>query len=91
MDRIQRIQTKQVHPVPKTGYGTMGPFPPELFRSPPVIAEYESQTGNGGPEIPDEGTAQNNFKAYKWFRCKLCDDLVKQPDLKYHKCSNQEI
>jgi hypothetical protein len=84
--RVERIQTKQVHPVPTTGGPAKGPFPPELFRSPPVIEHYESRTGNGGPEIPDEGTAQNGFRAFKWFKCKLCETLVKEDELDSHKC-----
>lgn len=30
MTRIQRIVTKQGHPVPKTAHSPKGPFPPEL-------------------------------------------------------------
>ena len=64
-----------------------GPFPPELFRSPPVIEEYEQASGNGGPEIPPEGTAQNNYRAPKWFRCRLCESLVQEKGLDSHECS----
>jgi hypothetical protein len=86
MSRIQRIQAKQAHPVPKTGMGARGPFPPELYTSMPVIEDYTQQSGNGGPEIPVEGTAQNNFRAYKWFRCKVCNGFVHEPELSSHVC-----
>lgn len=90
MSRIERIATKQGHPVPDKAGPTRGPFPAELFRSSPVITNYESKTGNGGPEIPDEGTAQNNYRPHRLFKCKLCADLVKEPDLKNHVCLSKE-
>jgi hypothetical protein len=86
MSRITRIQTKQGHPVPTTAGGARGPFPPELYRSLPVVEEYEQRSGNGGPEIPVEGTAQNNFRPYKWFKCRKCQALVHEPDLNIHQC-----
>jgi hypothetical protein len=89
MSRIQRIQTKQGHPLPKTAGYAQGPFPPELYRSQPVIEEYESITGNGGPEIPEGGTPQNNFQPLKWFKCKYCDDTIAENKLASHICPNQ--
>jgi acetyl-CoA carboxylase beta subunit len=50
------------------------------------VEQYEQRSGNGGPEVPVEGTAQNNFKPYKWFKCKSCQALVHEPDLYEHKC-----
>lgn len=85
MTRITRVFVKQGHPIPKTT-GARGPFPPELYRSLPVVEEYQQISGNGGPEIPVEGTAQNNFRAYKWFKCNRCQALVHEPDLNTHQC-----
>lgn len=90
MSRITRIQTKQGHPVPKTAGGARGPFPPELYRSLPVVEQYEQRSGNGGPEVPVEGTAQNNFRPWRWFKCKSCEAFVHEPDLYEHKCATSE-
>lgn len=89
MTRITRVFVKQGHPIPKTT-GARGPFPPELYRSLPVVEEYEKISGNGGPEIPVEGTAQNNFRPWKWFQCKVCQDYVHEPDLNTHECSDKD-
>ena len=90
MSRITRIQTKQGHPVPQTALPARGPFPSELYTSQPVIEHYESRSGNGGPEVPVEGTAQNNFTPFKWFKCKLCAELVRQDNLAQHVCKEEE-
>lgn len=86
MSRIQRIPTKQGHPLPKTS-ARVGMFPPpELLTSTPVVENYESETGNGGPEIPDGGTAQNNFSPTRWFKCGNCEQVVAEKDLDSHDC-----
>lgn len=66
---------------------TQGPFPRDIFTHPPVVTDYEQISGNGGPEIPFGSTAQNNFKPLKWFRCKLCNETIKQSDLNNHRCT----
>lgn len=94
MSRIERIQTFQGHPVPTTGGGLKGPFPPELYTSMPVIEDYEQISGNGGEEIPIGGTAQNNYRPHtpkpavapRLFRCRLCDDIVSEFELETHVC-----
>lgn len=86
MNRIERIQTKQGHPVPSRALPTQGPFPRDIFSHPPVSEDYEQISGNGGPEIPFGSTAQNNFKPFKWFRCTECNVKVKETDLNYHRC-----
>jgi hypothetical protein len=86
MSRIERIQTKQGHPIPKTAGYTQGPFPAELYRSLPVVEHYESRTGNGGPEIPDEGTAQNGFRAPRWFKCRYCEEIISEQLVESHVC-----
>jgi len=85
MSRITRIQTKQGHPLPTVG-GYVGPFSPELYRTPPVVEEYEQISGNGGPEIPEGGTAQNNFRPLKWYKCRLCEEYVNERELSEHVC-----
>ena len=84
--RIVRIATKQGHPVPKTAAPARGPFPAELFSSQPVVENYEGVSGNGGPEVPTGGTAQNNYKAVKKYKCKICDEIVLEPHLPSHIC-----
>jgi hypothetical protein len=90
MSRITRIQTKQGHPVPRTALPPRGPFPSELYTSQPVVETYVGISGNGSPEVPAEGTAQNNFTPYKWYRCKLCSELVRQDALADHICNEEE-
>jgi hypothetical protein len=89
MSRIERIATKQGHPIPHTAGPARGPFPAELYTSLPVVEHYEGISGNGGAEIPPEGTAQNGFKAHKWFKCRLCEDVVREPELPTHVCSEE--
>lgn len=81
---IQRIKAKQGHPVPKTAHSPKGPFPSELFGQP------ESEESNtpypDGEELPTGDTAQNDFRPVKWFKCKLCKDLIPEPQLGTHNC-----
>lgn len=65
---------------------TQGPFPNELFTHPPVVTDYQQVSGNGGPEIPLGATAQNDYKALKWFKCKSCADVIKESELTRHVC-----
>jgi len=88
MSRITRIQTKQGHPIPSTSI-QVGPFPPELYRSYPVVENYNQISGNGGPEIPEGGTAQNGFKPLKWFKCRLCEGYVNERELSDHVCPDE--
>lgn len=83
---IQRIKTKQGHPVPKTAGYAKGPFPPELFEQPEVISDYTPQPDGGSEEIPLGATAQNNFKPVRWFRCKTCKDIIPESQLGNHSC-----
>lgn len=84
--RIERVQAKQGHPVPRRAGYAQGPFPPELLAPPEVIVDYVPQPDGGGPAIPDEGTAQNGFKAFRWFRCKECNWVLREDELKGHVC-----
>ena len=56
--RIQRIETKQGHPVPKSAHHPRGPFPPEMMQKPTVITDYKPLDD----EIPVGGTAQNDYR-----------------------------
>jgi hypothetical protein len=85
--RIERIATRQGHPVPETAHQPKGPFPPELFESPQVISDYVPQP-DGGTAIPVGGTAQNNFTAVKWFRCRVCDDVLREQEVDDHNCED---
>jgi len=83
--RIERIVTRQGHPVPKAAYSPKGPFPPEIFLEPEIITDYEPQTYGGAP-IPDGGTAQNNFQAVKKFTCNVCSLILEEQYLDSHIC-----
>ena len=85
--RIERIVTRQGHPVPETAHQPKGPFPPELFQAPEVVTQYVPQA-DGGVEIPVGGTAQNNFAAVKWFRCKVCEGVLREQEVDDHYCED---
>lgn len=80
--RIQRIETKQGHPVPKSAHHPRGPFPPEMLKTPEVITEYQPLDD----EIPVGATAQNNYTEPKRFICKFCEEMVYQHQIPDHKC-----
>lgn len=84
--RVERIATKQIHPVPNKVHQPRGPFPPEVLAEPKIVWDYQRQPEDGGDDVPVEGTAQNNFKATKWFRCNDCSTLVSEAQLETHTC-----
>lgn len=84
--RIQRVATKQGHPVPSRVMSPMGPFPSDLYVREAVITDYAPQSDGGGDEIPDEGTAQNNYQPYRWFRCRECGVVVREDEVPDHLC-----
>lgn len=84
--RVERIATRQGHPVPATAHSPKGPFPPELFASGPIISDYVPQGDNGGDSIPLGATAQNNFSALNWFTCKVCDETIAEHEIPSHLC-----
>jgi len=79
---VQRIATKQGHPVPSSSHAPRGPFPPELYISPEIVTDYASVDD----EIPVGGTAQNNFQPPKVFQCSVCDVLVLEHEIPNHVC-----
>ncbi len=83
--RIERIITRQGHPVPETAHQPKGPFPPELFESSEVVTDYIPQP-DGGVDVPVGGTAQNNFKQIRWFRCKICNEHLREAEVMGHDC-----
>jgi len=86
--RIERIKTKQGHPVPKQATHPKGPFPPELMQRPQVISDYVPQPDGGEEEFPLGATAQNNFKAVRWFKCKKCSEIISEQKLPSHSCED---
>lgn len=80
--RIERVITKQGHPVPKTAGYAKGPFPPELYQKSELITEYESID----TENPVGGTAQNNFTEPRAFRCRICDEVMYEHKTADHVC-----
>jgi hypothetical protein len=85
--RIERIVTKQGHPVPETAHQPKGPFPPELFETAPVVTDYLPQPDRG-VDVPIGGTAQNNFSAMRWFRCRVCETVLREPEVNDHNCED---
>ena len=85
--RIERIVTRQGHPVPETAHQPKGPFPPELFQSSPVVSDYIPQP-DGGTAVPVGGTAQNNFAPVKWFRCRVCEVVLREQEVNDHNCED---
>ena len=83
--RIERIVTRQGHPVHETAHQPKGPFPPELFDSPEVVSDYQPQP-DGGVEVPTGGTAQNSFTAQRWYRCKICLEPLREVEVMGHDC-----
>lgn len=83
---IERIPTKQGHPIPQSSQAAKGPFPPEIFFRPDVIHEY----ARPGDEIVEGATAQNNFKPPKIFKCRDCEALVYEVDIPTHECEEGE-
>ena len=88
--KITTIATKQGHAVPAVAMRPVGPFPPELFRNPTPVTDYVSQPDGGGDVQPEDGTAQNNFRSVKWFRCRACHEAVTEADLETHRCDFEE-
>ena len=80
--RIERIVTKQGHPVPETAHSPKGPFPPELFSEPELITEYTPFD----EEHPRGATAQTSFKSPRMFRCNYCTDVVLEHEMSDHIC-----
>jgi hypothetical protein len=58
-----------------------------LFETAPVVSDYIPQP-DGGVEVPIGGTAQNNFQPIKWFRCRLCDEHIREPEVMDHNCED---
>jgi len=84
--RVERIITKQAHPVPSQVRPPQGPFPPEVLAQPKIIREHPRQADDGNVADSVDGTAQNNFKPTRWFRCNECTMLVSEAQLETHIC-----
>lgn len=84
--KITRVVTRQGHPVPDRVIAPRGPFPPEILAEPVVIDDYEPQDDSGGAPIPSDGTAQNGFRAVRWFRCRDCSEVLRENELEEHDC-----
>ena len=82
--RVERIATKQGHPVPDVATSPKGPFPQELFQRPEVIVDYEENFAGGETAIG--GTAQNNYTPIKFFKCKTCQEIMSERETHGHVC-----
>jgi hypothetical protein len=84
--RIERIVTKQGHPVPSKAHRPNGPFPPEVLAQPKVIHEYDRQDDGDGSSIPLGSTAQNKFNELRWYVCNDCGEKLPETKLEVHIC-----
>lgn len=84
---IERIPTKQGHPVPQSSQGRKGPFPPEIFMRPEVVHDYYRP---GQDDIEEGATAQNNFKPPRVFKCRDCGVLVLEHEIPDHDCPEED-
>ena len=83
---IERIYTKQGHPIPQSSQSAKGPFPPEIFMRPEVIHDY----ARPGDEILEGATAQNQFRPPKVFKCRNCEELVLEHEIPDHECPEED-
>jgi len=83
---VQRIATKQGHPVPSTSHAPRGPFPPELYARPEIVTDYTPVD----QVIPIGGTAQNNFNPPRMFQCSYCNMLELEKDISNHICREDD-
>lgn len=79
---VQRIVTKQGHPVPSSSHAPRGPFPAELFIEPEIITDYTPFD----EEYSRGATAQTEFKSPKLFRCRDCTVIVLEHEVPDHWC-----
>ena len=86
--RVTQIQTYQGHPVPNHVTAPRGPFPPELFRQPETVYDYEQAFAEDGSNFSMGATAQNNFTPLKWYRCYDCHERVREDELEQHACED---
>jgi hypothetical protein len=84
--RTRTVAAEQAHYVPSVPHHPHGPFPPELYDREPIVYDYEPEPDGGGPVIPEGGTAQNNFKPWKWYQCRYCLETVREDELGAHRC-----
>lgn len=87
MKIVQRVVTKQGHPVPSSAHSPRGPFPAELFREPEINYSYTP----ADEDVPVGGTAQNNFTAPKRFQCRDCGMVVLEHEIPSHICSEIDL
>jgi hypothetical protein len=80
--RIERVITKQGHPVPKTAGYAKGPFPAEIYLPTEIIVDYEPLD----QDTPVGATAQNNFVEPRQFRCKICTEIMFEHKTSDHVC-----
>ena len=69
----------QGHAVPDGPQRARGPFPPELFQSPPMV--YDA----GHPDSLHEA-----LDDVRMFRCRFCDDVLYEDELDTHECEEED-
>lgn len=90
MSRIIPVPVYQGHYVPSRPYAPRGPFPPELYAKPGVETDYIPQSDSGEGDLPMGATAQNGWREVKYYRCRACDNVVRDVELEDHACVEGE-
>lgn len=69
----------QAHAVPETKMNPRGPFPLEVLAQNPVVHDRH-----------DSDSLHEALDDERWFRCKLCGDIVAEYHLDNHDCNESE-
>lgn len=88
--RVIRVDAVQAHPVPKHAY-----YPPsnvfsrDVTADPEIVYDYQSEDDEGTSSLGAGATAQNNYKAPKYYRCRTCSARVTEDEISSHECEYQ--
>jgi hypothetical protein len=74
-----RKDAVQGHAVPHGYQRPLGPFPAEVLAQNPRSYEYSE-----ADLLPEE------LDDVRYFRCKLCGDVLGESELEYHVCEDEE-
>lgn len=84
--RVIRKPAYQGHAVPQTASAPRGPFSPEVL-APSVIVFDDTD-----PDLlyPLGATAQNDYQAPQYFRCRLCGEVMAEDEMDAHYCEETD-
>ena len=86
--RIERVQARQGHPVPRQAGFARGPFPPELFEQPEIVYDRQPRPDDREDEynVSENFTTPTDSQEWKWFRCEDCRWVLREDELDAHMC-----